>query len=91
MWEWQAFWQSASTLAIMNTRELNRETLQNMQRGKYNDAKLNVVEINWICQDGLNLASQLAALPGAMTTITVEDRKKCLMSCAQEGEPFRVP
>ena len=94
LWSIQNFYQQGSPLDSCtpeiqqdHNAHLTKLTVEQAKRGEFVGEKaLNLLEINHICMYGLDLAEQISKQPGSMTTITANDRGKCIAAC---GGRFR--
>lgn len=83
---WQQVWSGSNILAtIKSSSEINKwleNSIKDKRLGADSQA-LGALEINWICESGLAIATQIAGLPGAMTTISTADRAGCITECVK--------
>jgi len=98
----QAFWQQAWHLTsnvlaeVRPSTDLNKLLVEYIKHTSIRETlgtapqSLGALEINFICESGLSIATQIAGLPGAMTSISTSDRAACITACIKAEEFIRM-
>jgi len=101
MWQLQAFFQydpskdggghrSGSAESLQPTCA-NQKNIEYVNSGRYGNGEwpgqVNLLEINWICQGGRQLAEAVIAKGLSTAVISDDDKAHCLRACNQDGQP----